>query len=85
LPASFNAKGTFKGTINNFSTDLILESSFGPAKLKALFDQRIKNKEKYNVKTELNNFDLGKLIKNNSFGKITGNATIKGSGLNQNS
>jgi autotransporter translocation and assembly factor TamB len=59
-----------------------LESSFGPAKLKALFDQRIKNKEKYNVKTELNNFDLGKLIKNNSFGKITGNATIKGSGLN---
>jgi hypothetical protein len=43
-----------------------------------------KNKEKYNVKTELN-FDLGKLIKNNSFGKITGNATIKGSGLNQNS
>jgi hypothetical protein len=32
LPASFNAKGTFKGTINNFSTDLILESSFGPAK-----------------------------------------------------
>jgi autotransporter translocation and assembly factor TamB len=45
-------------------------------------DQRIKNKEKYNVKTELNNFDLGKLIKNNSFGKITGNATIKGSGLN---
>jgi hypothetical protein len=63
LPASFNAKGTFKGTINNFSTDLILESSFGPAKMKALFDQRIKNKEKYNVKTELNNFDLGKLIK----------------------
>jgi autotransporter translocation and assembly factor TamB len=60
-----------------------LESSFGPAKMKALFDQRIKNKEKYNVKTELNNFDLGKLIKNNSFGKITGNATIKGSGLNQ--
>jgi hypothetical protein len=35
----------FKGTINNFSTDLILESSFGPAKLKALFDQRIKIKK----------------------------------------
>jgi hypothetical protein len=44
LPASFNATGTFKGTINNFSTDLIL-SSFGPAKLKALFDQRIKIKK----------------------------------------
>jgi hypothetical protein len=34
--------GTFKGTINNFATDLILESSFGPAKVKALFDQRLK-------------------------------------------
>jgi hypothetical protein len=45
LPASFNAKGTFKGTINNFSTDLILESSFGPCKMKALFDQRIKIKK----------------------------------------
>jgi hypothetical protein len=81
LPASFNATGTFKGTINNFATDLVLESSFGPAKINALFNQTIKNKEKYDVKTELENFDLGKLIKNNSIGKISGNATIKGSGL----
>jgi hypothetical protein len=49
--------------------------------MKALFDQRKKIKEKYNVKTELNNFDLGKLIKIPVWGKIT-NATIKGSGLN---
>ncbi|CAM3096715.1 translocation/assembly module TamB domain-containing protein [Flavobacterium frigoris] len=81
LPAAFTAKGTFKGTINNFATDLVLGSSFGPAKINALFDQRIKNKEKYDVKATLKNFDLGKLIKNNSIGKISGSATIKGTGL----
>jgi hypothetical protein len=32
LPCIVNNARTFKGTINNFSTDLILESSFGPAK-----------------------------------------------------
>ncbi|MFA5297161.1 MAG: translocation/assembly module TamB domain-containing protein, partial [Lutibacter sp.] len=81
LPASFNINGTFKGTINNFATDLVLESSFGPAKINALFDQRIKNEEKYNVETIIENFDLGKLIQNDSIGKISLNATIKGSGL----
>ncbi|MEZ7504844.1 translocation/assembly module TamB domain-containing protein [Flavobacterium sp. Arc2] len=81
LPASFNVNGTFKGTISNFATDLVLESSFGPAKINALLDQRIKNKEKYDLKAKLENFDLGKLIKNNTIGKISGNATIKGSGL----
>ncbi|NGY37176.1 translocation/assembly module TamB [Flavobacterium sp. XN-5] len=81
LPAAFNASGTFKGTINNFNTDLDLKSSFGPAKIIAAFDQRIKNKEKYDVKAKLENFDLGKLIKNNSIGKISLNATVKGSGL----
>jgi len=81
LPAAFNASGTFKGTINNFSTNLDLKSSFGPAKIIAAFDQRIKNKEKYDVKAKLENFDLGKLIKNNSIGKISLNATVKGSGL----
>lgn len=81
LPTAFNAKGTFKGTINNFATELVLESSFGPAKINALFDQRIKNSEKYDVKTQLENFDLGKLIQNDSIGKISLNATIKGSGL----
>lgn len=81
LPAAFTAIGTFKGTLNNFATNLVLESSFGPAKINALFDQRIKNKEKYDVKTELENFDLGKLIKNNSIGKLSLNATLKGIGL----
>ena len=82
LPSKFNAKGTFKGTISNFNTNLNLVSSFGNAKIKATFDQRIKNKEKYDAQTELNNFDLGKFIKNDSIGKVTLKANIKGSGFN---
>ncbi|MGV8945622.1 MAG: translocation/assembly module TamB domain-containing protein [Lutibacter sp.] len=81
LPGSFNINGTFKGTLNNFNTDLVLESSFGPAKINALFDRSIKNSEKYNVETIIENFDLGKLIQHDSIGKISLNATIKGVGL----
>jgi hypothetical protein len=81
LPALFNAKGNFKGTINNFSTDLVMGSSFGAAKINAVFDQSKKNNEKYDAQTELENFDLGKLIKNNSIGKISLKATIKGTGF----
>jgi hypothetical protein len=82
LPSKFSAKGIFKGTTNHFYTDLNLVSNFGNAKIKATFDQRIKNQEKYDAQTELDNFDLGKLIKNDTLGKITLKATIKGTGFN---
>jgi hypothetical protein len=81
LPASFNIKGNFKGTINNFYTDLVMGSSFGTAKIKALLNQSKKKNEKYDAQTELENFDLGKLIKNNTIGKISLKANVKGTGF----
>jgi hypothetical protein len=81
LPSKFGVKGTFKGTIADFATNVNLTSSFGNAKIIATFDQTRKNFEKYNAKTELLNFDLGQLIKNDSIGKVTLNATIKGTGF----
>ncbi|RYJ52392.1 translocation/assembly module TamB [Flavobacterium petrolei] len=81
LPSKLNAKGTFKGTIANFNTNLNLVSSFGSAKIKATFDQRRKNYEKYDAQTEFTNFDLGKFIKNDSIGKVTLKANIKGTGF----
>lgn len=81
LPSTLNAKGKFKGTIDNFITDLVLGSSFGNAKVKAQYNQAVKNKEKYTIVTQLNNFDLGKLIKNSDLGKISLNANIKGTGF----
>jgi hypothetical protein len=82
LPSQFNLQGKFKGSVQNFKTNLALNSSFGNAKVEALFDQRIKKQEKYDAKISLLNFDLGKLIKNDSIGKITLQAKVKGKGLN---
>ena len=81
LPSKFSAKGTFKGMIANFSTKMNLTSSFGNAKINASFDQSRKKYERYNAQTELINFDLGKLIKNDSVGKVTLKANIKGTGF----
>lgn len=82
LPAVFALSGTFKGAVNNFDTNLDFVSSYGNAKVKAKFDQRTKNAERYNADVALNNFDLGKLIKNDSLGKISMTAKVNGKGLN---
>jgi len=81
LPSQFNLQGKFKGSVQNFKTNLTLNSSFGNAKVDALFDQRIKKQEKYDATIALSDFDLGRLIKNDSIGKITLNAKAKGKGL----
>ena len=81
LPSQFNLVGKFKGSVQNFKTNLVLNSSFGNAKVDALFDQRVKKKEKYDATVYLLDFDLGRLIKNDSVGKITLKAKVKGKGL----
>ncbi|KIO52827.1 translocation/assembly module TamB domain-containing protein [Flavobacterium hibernum] len=81
IPSQLNLQGKFKGSAQSFNTNLILSSSFGNAKVDGLFDQRVKNKERYDATVYLLNFDLGRLIKNDSIGKITLKAKVKGKGL----
>ncbi|RKS25008.1 uncharacterized protein DUF490 [Flavobacterium endophyticum] len=81
LPAQLSLNGFFKGAVNNFNTDLNLASSFGKAKVKASFDQRRKNHEKYQADATIDNFDIGKLLKNDSLGKVSLKAKVKGTGL----
>lgn len=81
IPSQLNLQGKFKGSVENFKTNLALNSSFGNAKVDALFDQRIKKREKYDATVYLLDFDLGRLIKNDSIGKITLKAKVKGNGL----
>ncbi|MET3026252.1 translocation/assembly module TamB domain-containing protein [Flavobacterium sp. UW10123] len=81
IPSQLSLQGKFKGSVQNFKTNMALTSSFGNAKVDALFDQRIKKREKYDATVSLNEFDLGRLIKNDSIGKITLNAKVKGNGL----
>ena len=81
LPEKFNVKGNFKGSINAFVTNLDIKSSLGNAIVEATFDQIRKNDEKYIADASVENFDLGKFIKNNQFGKVTVNAKINGRSL----
>ncbi len=81
LPESFNVKGNFKGSTNAFETNLAVKSSLGNAIVEATFDQTRKNYEKYIADASVENFDLGKFLKNNQFGKVTANATINGRSL----
>ncbi|MDQ8013714.1 MAG: translocation/assembly module TamB, partial [Flavobacterium nitrogenifigens] len=81
LPSQLSLQGKFTGSAQNFKTNMALKSSFGNAKVDALFDQRIKKREKYDAQVYLLDFDLGRLIKNDSIGKITLKAKVKGNGL----
>jgi hypothetical protein len=81
IPSQLSLQGKFKGTVQNFKTNLALNSSFGNAKVDALFDQRLKKGEKYDATVYLLDFNLGRLIKNDSIGKITLKAKVKGTGL----
>ncbi|RZJ65940.1 MAG: translocation/assembly module TamB [Flavobacterium sp.] len=81
LPTNILLSGTFKGKANNLNANLNLKSSFGNAKVKATFDARTKNREKYNADVALDNFDLGKLLKNDSIGKISLKTKVIGTGL----
>lgn len=81
LPSQLNLQGKFKGSVENFKMNLVFSSSFGNAKVDALLDQRLKKKEKYDATVYLLDFDLGRLIKNDSIGRITLKAKVKGNGL----
>ncbi|MBD3581359.1 translocation/assembly module TamB domain-containing protein [Flavobacterium selenitireducens] len=81
LPAKINLAGTFKGSADNLVANLDAKTSFGNAKVKGFFDGRAKNREKYDADVVLDNFDLGKLIKNDSIGTISLKTKVVGTGL----
>lgn len=82
IPAQLATRGTFKGTMSDFFTNMNLTSSFGNATVKANFNQQRKDHEIYDANTSFSNFDLGKLIKKPTLGKISLQANVKGVGLN---
>lgn len=78
LPAQFNVKGNAKGTIKNLAANLNLNSSFGNADVKAVLNQTYKNNETYVLDAKLHQFNIGKLIKNDSLGKVSATVKVKG-------
>ena len=86
IPASINlpnyiaANGTFKGSASNFSTNMAIRTDLGAASLNGLINLA-KGRETYNGKINLNNFNLGHLLKQKDLGKVSLTANIIGSGL----
>jgi TamB, inner membrane protein subunit of TAM complex len=81
IPETIAFKGTFKGTFTSFNTNVNLATSYGNAKIKALFDQSRKGHERYDADVAIANFNLGALLKNDSIGRVTLKAKVKGTGL----
>ena len=78
IPESLSLKGTFKGSIKNFNTDMMLRSSYGNIHAIAGMNNGGKS---YSANINMNNFNVGRLIKQEkTVGRLTFNAKVKGSG-----
>lgn len=71
LPTRMSVQGNFKGTVQDFATQLRLNSTSGDVSLVAQLNQKIKNQEKYRIDGVVNNLDLGAILKNDSIGKVS--------------
>ena len=82
IPESLGLKGTFKGSIKNFNTDLALRSSYGNIRaIAGMKSGSKKGSEVYNAAIKMDNFNVGRLIKQEkTVGRLTLNAKVNGSG-----
>nr|WP_121271067.1 translocation/assembly module TamB [Pedobacter schmidteae] len=81
LPNTINATGQFAGSMTNFNTGFNINTDMGSARLLASM-KGPKGKENYTANINLNNFNVGKLLKMEpQLGRITAKANVKGSGL----
>lgn len=78
LPRNFSINGLAKGSTKVFDTNLNIKTTDGNAKIDALVNMLVKNRETYDVKANLQNLNIGKIIQNKDLGIITGNIAAKG-------
>jgi hypothetical protein len=81
LPNTIAAVGRFKGSMSNFNTGFDIRTDMGSAKLLATM-RGSKGRESYNANLNLNNFNLGRLLKQqDKIGRVTLKANVNGTGL----
>jgi hypothetical protein len=81
LPNVIAANGKFKGSMTNFQTGFNISTDMGTARLVANM-KGAKGREQYSANVNLNNFNVGRLIKMQpKLGRITAKATVTGTGL----
>ena len=81
LPETISLSGKVKGSQQNFAAKINVKSSMGVAFVDAQMDRRIKNQETYKADVRLDQFDLGRLISNDSIGIVSLSTQIQGRGL----
>lgn len=80
LPRQLTLNGTFKGGLNQFNTNMRLNSSIGNARLRANYAAA--KDTTYDADLAIQNLDVGHLMKMDStLGKISFAAQVKGKGL----
>ncbi|MGI4803211.1 MAG: translocation/assembly module TamB domain-containing protein [Janthinobacterium lividum] len=84
IPESLGLKGTFKGSLKNFNTNLALRSSYGNIHaIAGMKSGAKKGSEVYNADVKMDNFNVGRLIKQEkTVGRLTLNVKVNGSGTN---
>jgi hypothetical protein len=83
IPQSMNLKGTFKGSMKNFTTKLNLRSTYGSMDLVAnMKNGTNKRRASYTANIKANDLNIGALTKQpQTVGKVTMVANVKGVGL----
>lgn len=81
LPNIIDAKGNFKGSITDFNTNFNIRTDMGGAVLTAQM-RGPKGAERYKAKINLNNFNVGRLLKQQpTLGRVSVRANVEGAGL----
>lgn len=81
LPNVIDAAGVFKGSLTKFNTNINVRTDLGAADLKVQLSGP-KGREKYVADVSLNDFNLGKLLKQDTvLGRVTLKANVVGTGL----
>ncbi len=80
IPDSIFITGNYKGTLNDFKTQLNAHTSFGELTIDALLKNLQNDLLSYDVTLKIANFHLGHLLKQTSVGKLSGVFNVKGAG-----
>lgn len=82
LPESFGVSGSYKGYVKNFDADLAVNTTIGNITATVKMNPGAGNKEQpYSGKVNITEFDLGKLLNQQTLGPVTMSASVKGSGF----
>ncbi|RYY36745.1 MAG: translocation/assembly module TamB [Sphingobacteriaceae bacterium] len=82
IPANIGLKGTFKGSMKTFDTQMSLRSSLGAVDLKAKMNGNRKGAETYTANIRASKLNVGALIKNPQMvGMVNMSANVNGVGI----